>query len=110
MLSGIIRGLRFSIIHSRRPYTVTSKENGTRFGSTPDIPIRLHLSPLRTLTSHISTLKTSRDRKSTRLNSSHSSISYAVFCLKKSSRERHVAKAAQHTEASHKRRTRPPYS
>src|SRR5689334_2800890 len=26
---------------------------------------------------------TYRDRKSTRLNSSHSSISYAVFCLKK---------------------------
>src|SRR5689334_24837953 len=26
---------------------------------------------------------TARDRKSTRLNSSHSSISYAVFCLKK---------------------------
>src|SRR2546430_7833782 len=26
----------------------------------------------------------SRDRKSTRLNSSHSQISYAVFCLKKS--------------------------
>src|SRR5689334_23759347 len=27
--------------------------------------------------------RTTRDRKSTRLNSSHSSISYAVFCLKK---------------------------
>src|SRR5438309_7671020 len=27
--------------------------------------------------------ETPRDRKSTRLNSSHSSISYAVFCLKK---------------------------
>src|SRR6516164_7527189 len=27
-----------------------------------------------------------RDRKSTRLNSSHSSISYAVFCLKKKTR------------------------
>src|SRR5689334_23462250 len=27
--------------------------------------------------------RTCRDRKSTRLNSSHSSISYAVFCLKK---------------------------
>src|SRR5689334_25013159 len=27
-----------------------------------------------------------QDRKSTRLNSSHSSISYAVFCLKKKSR------------------------
>src|SRR3712207_6923491 len=27
--------------------------------------------------------KTRRDRKSTRLNSSHANISYAVFCLKK---------------------------
>src|SRR2546430_12368885 len=27
--------------------------------------------------------RSSRDRKSTRLNSSHSQISYAVFCLKK---------------------------
>src|SRR2546430_8939570 len=27
--------------------------------------------------------KTTEDRKSTRLNSSHSQISYAVFCLKK---------------------------
>src|SRR2546430_14625177 len=31
----------------------------------------------------LSFLKGSRDRKSTRLNSSHSQISYAVFCLKK---------------------------
>src|SRR2546430_16163679 len=30
-----------------------------------------------------STRKATRDRKSTRLNSSHSQISYAVFCLKK---------------------------
>src|SRR2546430_10832152 len=29
------------------------------------------------------------DRKSTRLNSSHSQISYAVFCLKKKKRENH---------------------
>src|SRR5882757_7732210 len=28
-------------------------------------------------------LRTPRDRKSTRLNSSHANISYAVFCLKK---------------------------
>src|SRR2546427_1173064 len=28
-------------------------------------------------------IKISQDRKSTRLNSSHSQISYAVFCLKK---------------------------
>src|SRR5688572_31969885 len=29
-----------------------------------------------------------RDRKSTRLNSSHSQISYAVFCLKKKKKQR----------------------
>src|SRR2546430_8960476 len=30
-----------------------------------------------------------RDRKSTRLNSSHSQISYAVFCLKKKKKQSH---------------------
>src|SRR2546430_6791618 len=33
----------------------------------------------------------SRDRKSTRLNSSHSQISYAVFCLKKKKKETKIA-------------------
>src|SRR4051812_49908422 len=33
-----------------------------------------------------------RDRKSTRLNSSHMSISYAVFCLKKKSGARRLAR------------------
>src|SRR2546430_11760591 len=32
-----------------------------------------------------------RDRKSTRLNSSHSQISYAVFCLKKKKYQAHIA-------------------
>src|SRR2546430_6295546 len=36
-----------------------------------------------------------RDRKSTRLNSSHSQISYAVFCLKK--------KKTQHTASASRR-------
>src|SRR2546427_9336477 len=31
------------------------------------------------------------DRKSTRLNSSHSQISYAVFCLKKKKKKTHTA-------------------
>src|SRR5688572_31373774 len=35
-----------------------------------------------------------RDRKSTRLNSSHSQISYAVFCLKK--KRRPAARAPHH--------------
>src|SRR5688572_33043906 len=32
--------------------------------------------------------KTAEDRKSTRLNSSHSQISYAVFCLKKKKKKK----------------------
>src|SRR2546422_7711724 len=32
-----------------------------------------------------------RDRKSTRLNSSHGYISYAVFCLKKKKQHQHTA-------------------
>src|SRR3712207_8439353 len=31
-----------------------------------------------------------KDRKSTRLNSSHATISYAVFCLKKKTRQPHA--------------------
>src|SRR3712207_8801473 len=31
-----------------------------------------------------------KDRKSTRLNSSHANISYAVFCLKKKKKKKHV--------------------
>src|SRR5258705_3321587 len=39
-----------------------------------------------------SSLPTCRDRKSTRLNSSHLGISYAVFCLKK--KKHHIDHAA----------------
>src|SRR5690348_17806381 len=37
------------------------------------------------------TLSAKRDRKSTRLNSSHPSISYAVFCLKKKTGIAHLS-------------------
>src|SRR2546421_1982400 len=37
-------------------------------------------------------LRRSRDRKSTRLNSSHDQISYAVFCLKKKKRHHLVVR------------------
>src|SRR5688572_32210852 len=36
-----------------------------------------------------------RDRKSTRLNSSHSQISYAVFCLKKKKKKKKEKKPSQ---------------
>src|SRR5688572_32487491 len=37
-----------------------------------------------------SLIRRSRDRKSTRLNSSHSQISYAVFCLKKKKKNKTI--------------------
>src|SRR2546430_4258005 len=40
------------------------------------------------------------DRKSTRLNSSHSQISYAVFCLKKKSK-RHAGQSQYSEEQAH---------
>src|SRR2546427_9462444 len=42
----------------------------------------------------------SPDRKSTRLNSSHSQISYAVFCLKKKKK-----KIIDNVQTKHKKRT-----
>src|SRR2546430_13327911 len=41
------------------------------------------------------------DRKSTRLNSSHSQISYAVFCLKKKNTKARERMSSHHTAASH---------
>src|SRR5437879_7557487 len=42
-------------------------------------------------------LHASSDRKSTRLNSSHRCISYAVFCLKKKNRKTNTTKQHQYT-------------
>src|SRR5438034_6245765 len=43
-------------------------------------------------------VKTERDRKSTRLNSSHTVISYAVFCLKKKNKTRLISRHEQQDE------------
>src|SRR3712207_8345388 len=42
-----------------------------------------------------------RDRKSTRLNSSHANISYAVFCLKKKRTTRATPTVRRETDSSH---------
>src|SRR2546427_4896840 len=42
-----------------------------------------------------------RDRKSTRLNSSHSQISYAVFCLKKKKRSTSLASPSLQRDPGH---------
>src|SRR2546430_10839953 len=45
-------------------------------------------------TRELDALNPRQDRKSTRLNSSHSQISYAVFCLKKKTADVHARPAA----------------
>src|SRR2546430_11895869 len=59
---------------------------------------------------HVSTdevygsLDPGEDRKSTRLNSSHSQISYAVFCLKKKKKKHNRRSFSSTTLHSYKRR------
>src|SRR5688572_30937889 len=48
-------------------------------------------------------LKQAEDRKSTRLNSSHSQISYAVFCLKKKKKKKkNITKKEKQQEKTNK--------
>src|SRR5256886_12293571 len=62
------------------PYTTLFRSAGAAFSPQPQVRIEDQFGNLR-----------SRDRKSTRLNSSHSQISYAVFCLKKKTQRKLVA-------------------
>src|SRR2546430_12850512 len=49
------------------------------------VPLRIHVAD-GSLVDGLPEVPAHQDRKSTRLNSSHSQISYAVFCLKKKTR------------------------
>src|SRR2546426_5911633 len=64
------------------PYTPLFRSIST--GSLPGRSVRPH-EPMKSVSPEIS--RPSTDRKSTRLNSSHLVISYAVFCLKKKKEE-----------------------
>src|SRR6516164_909557 len=64
---------------TRRPTRSTLFPYTTLFRS----PNELSNSALAQRSARSCTARPTQDRKSTRLNSSHSSISYAVFCLKK---------------------------
>src|SRR3989442_2940915 len=69
-----------SAVAHRKPFQLMnssfSAEDRTTRGRSPPV---IHKRPNRPLY----TRRSIRDRKSTRLNSSHVRISYAVFCLKK---------------------------
>src|SRR3712207_7470569 len=63
---------------------------GTMLAVAGDEGLRLlEFTDRRALERELTILRQRRDRKSTRLNSSHANISYAVFCLKKKIQEHH---------------------
>src|SRR5258707_6097571 len=88
MLTSILSVIFFFLM-IRRPPRSTLFPYTTLFRSLPllraSISPSLHLGVIidRTTTIRASVHDVEIDRKSTRLNSSHANISYAVFCLKK---------------------------
>src|SRR5437868_11734686 len=67
---------------TRRSSDLTCKEKNCKF-TVKRLILSQRVIGLRHLSLQTSGVKCDSDRKSTRLNSSHVSISYAVFCLKK---------------------------
>src|SRR5438132_5840252 len=74
--------------------------------STPDDPMRAYNAAGPTVR-YAGVVANVTDRKSTRLNSSHTVISYAVFCLKKKNANSRTASGANHTTGHHAWRTLP---
>src|SRR2546426_9195104 len=80
-----------TLFRSNRMYHAAYESASEAVNSTPHIgQARSRFSP-----------SSSRDRKSTRLNSSHLVISYAVFCLKKKKKKKN-----QHNLSKDRRNTR----
>src|SRR5688572_31324388 len=74
-------------LSDRRQTSAPAAEQFMRIGLVPSVPNDAVLGRFENIVERQSELHSakrgSEDRKSTRLNSSHSQISYAVFCLKK---------------------------
>src|SRR5260221_1642137 len=68
------------------PASMPPPDKGLRLGK--DLPMQVLADAGRSMTiEQVAALPDDADRKSTRLNSSHTVISYAVFCLKKKNRQ-----------------------
>src|SRR2546430_12477563 len=71
------------------PYTTLFRSRSIRLWSASPTNLRMPLRARWPSSLRKRTTRCSSDRKSTRLNSSHSQISYAVFCLKKKNKRLH---------------------
>src|SRR2546426_2912990 len=68
------------------PYTTLFRSRASVAAGADALLVEVHHDPDRALSDGAQSL----DRKSTRLNSSHLVISYAVFCLKKKKKKKHI--------------------
>src|SRR5215510_15948787 len=90
----------FFFLMIRRPPRSTLFPYTTLFRSPGRGADACHRARVQSIRDHV------RDRKSTRLNSSHVAISYAVFCLKKKKvRVKNLYKKKKKTQANKKKRT-----
>src|SRR5438874_7884578 len=80
------------------PYTTLfrSRAAGVPAGNAPTEDRPVYAAALRCAVRHAGRGQT--DRKSTRLNSSHVEISYAVFCLKKKKKKKKNKKITSHIQ------------
>src|SRR2546430_11231898 len=80
------------------PYTTLFRSRGGSLTATRGRGRALHYILQRTIVlDKVEVRSCNRDRKSTRLNSSHSQISYAVFCLKKKKKNNNTCELASLT-------------
>src|SRR2546430_5478351 len=88
----------FFFLMIRRPPRSTLFPYTTLFRSGHEVGAldRLGHASLQARLPHLGAARGLQDRKSTRLNSSHSQISYAVFCLKKKKNQLPLARPAPH--------------
>src|SRR2546427_4496620 len=93
----IRRPPRSTLFPTRRSSDLCCLLSYSSRGKPPAARRRKPLAPRRAPPPHRSP---TRDRKSTRLNSSHSQISYAVFCLKKKK-----TKKQKHTKRANRSKT-----
>src|SRR5690349_22154153 len=82
-----------TLFRSRNEYNISSKEDRQKA-----VPTAVRASPARRC-GPAAAVREGGDRKSTRLNSSHVEISYAVFCLKKKNQCGKTPLSPAHTQA-----------
>src|SRR2546429_1824888 len=78
--------------HSRLDPDCTSTDYGRCRDRLAETLRPYHFSGLHVERAEDAGLASEKDRKSTRLNSSHGYISYAVFCLKKKKNKRYITR------------------